>query len=410
MKKHLIVIDRPLNSKAGGGCGYLYKLNEGLQSIENKSILVVSRDLTESEKKNIKIRRNIKSKVPAQLLKLWRKLNALRYYYHLKQWRNHLPSREVMNKIEAEEYDSIHVHHPFEFISVYNYLKANQIENKMLILTNHDPGLTSQEIYRSFLPVSKYIAHKIQIVTEEIELEAFKNCDALVFPSEQSMSYYSEWKYFNSLVKSKKHGFVLTGTDPYTTTLSRSDFLKQHGIDENNIVFSFVGRHNEIKGYDILKAAARMVMKSSDNISFLIAGEESPMKGLKNNKWKEIGWTDKPGDVVNASDVFIAPNRKAYFDLVILEAMSLGKVILATKTGGTIRMAELSRGIILVDTEDPDELSKMILRLSQMSKIERVQLGTENLNAYKEYFTLENFASSYEKVVTCLKGDFFSEE
>lgn len=402
MKKHLIIIDRSLNSKVGGGRGYLYKLKQGLDKLGIDDFIVISKN------EKFEIKQNLKNKLKnlyifKLLLKIYRFFNAIKYYMYLCKLDKQMPSKEIIDKIREYDFDSIHCHHPFEFIMMLNYLKYNDKDNVIKFFTCHDPGLTSDEIYMNFKSINKYIANLIKEKTRKIEKIAFNNSDVLIFPCYEALDYYRKYEYYEKLLDNKEKGYVLTGTDEYKVTISNDDYRKNLNIDNNAIVFSFLGRHNEIKGFDILKSAANIVLKEKSSIYFLIGGEEGPLYGLKNKRWVEMGFTLAPGNLVNASDVFIAPNRKAYFDLVIIEAMSIGKVVIATRTGGNIKMASLSEGILLVEQENIEDLKNMILKVANMSKEELRILGEKNKEAYKKYFTLEKFASNYVELINELK-------
>lgn len=402
MKNHLIIIDRSLNSKVGGGRGYLYKLKQGLEKVGADDFIVISKKETSNFKQEIKSKYK-HSSIFNFLLRFYRILNAIRYYFYLCRLNKKMPSDEIIKEIEKYDFDSIHCHHPFEFIVVLNYLKSVNKKDVIKFLSIHDPGLTSKEIYNSFISVNKYIAKLLKNKTQEIEIEAFKNSDVLIFPCEESLNYYSNWKHFKSLIEPKNIGYVLTGTEAYKVTEYSTEYREKLKIDKSAIVFSFLGRHNEIKGYDVLKKAANLILTDNENIYFLIGGEEGPLYGLKNEKWIEVGFTSEPSSLVNASDVFIAPNRKAYFDLVIIEAMSIGKVVIATKTGGNIKIASLSDGVILVEPENPKALKEVIEKLAHMSKEELKALGGKNKIAFEKYFTLEKFANNYVNLVNSFK-------
>ena len=55
---------------------------------------------------------------------------------------------------------------------------------------------------------------------------------------------------------------------------------------------------------------------------------------MRDERWIEVGWTDEPHSLTNASDCLVVPNRQTYFDLVILEGLSLGIPIVTSMTGG----------------------------------------------------------------------------
>lgn len=403
MKKHLIIIDRSLNSKVGGGRGYLYKLKQGLDKIGADDFIVISKKETSDFRQEIKSKYKHNS-IFNFCLRFYRILNAVRFYFYLCRLNKKMPSDEIIRAIEKYDFDSVHCHHPFEFITVMNYLKHTNKNNIVKIFSCHDPGLTSDEIYKTFKSVNKYIAQLLKKQAQNIEQVAFENSDILIFPCENSLNYYKSWKYFANLIEEKLIGYVLTGTEAYKVTEQSNEYREKLHIDKSAIVFSFLGRHNEIKGYDVLKEAAKLVLANNENVIFLIGGEEGPLYGLKNEKWIERGFTSEPGNLVNASDVFIAPNRKAYFDLVIIEAMSIGKVVIATKTGGNIKIASLSAGVILVEPENSKALKEVIDKVANMNKEELQALGEKNRIAFEKYFTIEKFANNYVNLVNSLKN------
>ena len=57
-------------------------------------------------------------------------------------------------------------------------------------------------------------------------------------------------------------------------------------------------------------------------------------EGLKTDHWIEVGWTNDPHSLIAASDVFVLPNHETYFDLILLEVLSLGVPVVMSRTGG----------------------------------------------------------------------------
>ncbi|WP_172997013.1 glycosyltransferase, partial [Lactobacillus helveticus] len=161
--------------------------------------------------------------------------------------------------------------------------------------------------------------------------------DYIVFPCEEAEEPYSHfWKEFDEFKQKNKSKFkyIPTGIDQCVATVTSDKVFSKYEIPNNSFVVSFVGRHNEIKGYDNLKVIGKNIISTIANSYFLIAGNENPLHGLDNKRWIEAGWTNDPYSLINASDVFILPNKETYFDLVFLEVLSLGKTIVASKTGG----------------------------------------------------------------------------
>lgn len=179
------------------------------------------------------------------------------------------------------------------------------------------------------------------------------------------------------------------------------DIRAKYNIPLSAFVVSYVGRHNEIKGYDDLKLIGSRLLNRYENIYILIAGKESPLKGLSHERWIEVGWTNDPYSIINASDVFVLPNKETYFDLILLEVLSLGKIVIASKTGGNkfFERFELS-GISLFEN-----VSEAITKIEEMKNKERKErnlLENENKALFQQYFTASIFADNYIKLIKSL--------
>ena len=94
MKNHLIIIDRSLNSKVGGGRGYLYKLKQGLEKIGADDFIVISKKESSNFKQEIKSKYK-HSSIFNFFLSFYRILNAIRYYFYLCRLNKKMPSDEI---------------------------------------------------------------------------------------------------------------------------------------------------------------------------------------------------------------------------------------------------------------------------------------------------------------------------
>ena len=180
--------------------------------------------------------------------------------------------------------------------------------------------------------------------------------------------------------------------------MSKAGIRKKYGIPQQAFVVSYVGRHNEIKGYSSLKEIGKKFLNEHENVYFLIAGKEGPLYHLEHERWIEAGWTKDPGSIIQAADVFVLPNKETYFDLIMLEVLSLGQIILATRTGGNKYFAQFdTHGIVLYDEQK--EALAALERLIQITDEEREQLRQSNRALYFNHFTNTVFAKNYLKLI-----------
>jgi len=117
-------------------------------------------------------------------------------------------------------------------------------------------------------------------------------------------------------------------------------------LNKNDLNFVSVGRLHEQKGYDILIKTIDKLNKEKilpNNFKFRLYGN-GPQKEILENLIKECNLEDKVylmGQVMNPykylkdSDLFILSSRYEAFGLVIIEALTLGIPVLATKNHAT---------------------------------------------------------------------------
>lgn len=178
-------------------------------------------------------------------------------------------------------------------------------------------------------------------------------------------------------------------------------FCANYGIEDNDFVIVYVGRHNEIKGYGDLKQLGMRILNGKNNTKFLIAGKEGPLTCLENTSWIEIGYTKDPYSVISAGDVFLLPNKETYFDLVFIEVLSLGKIIVASRTGGNRYYEKVGlKGVFLYDTLD--EAEKILEMIKNMPNEEKCKLEKANRNFYEKNLTGNIFYENYKKMMLSL--------
>ena len=177
------------------------------------------------------------------------------------------------------------------------------------------------------------------------------------------------------------------------------DFREKYNITTPYII-SYIGRHNKIKGYDLLKEIASRILAKRDDVTFLIGGKvSSDIQPLNNPRWIELGFVNPP-DVLSISDCFILPNRQTYFDLVLLEVMSMGVPVFASATGGNKSVYNTTKAINLYS--DIDECVEQLNLYLDADGNTKEQMRKNTLQAYGDNYTLEIFAKNYVKLIESL--------
>lgn len=282
-----------------------------------------------------------------------------------------------------------------------------------VLLTSHSPVPMAQELLDASATgfERRYVMKRAEKF-EEMDHWAFERADTIIFPCpEAEEPYYNNWPSYSKIKEKKKdcYRYAAIGITKQIPITGREEIRKRFSIKENDFLISYVGRHNVVKGYDKLKKIGEIVLSMTEDICFVIAGKEGPLTRLIHKKWMEVGWTTEPQSYIHASDIFVLPNKETYFDVVMLEVLSLGKIVVASRTGGNKYFERIgAKGIFLYNTVE--EASDLILKIKNMPETERQELEKENLKLYQSKFTSEAFYDRYVKMLDNLYTETLGNE
>lgn len=377
MKKILIYLEANKLAPVGGPNGYNYNLKKGLESIDTNMVIDYLPSNNAHERISIKVNSSFRDRIK----RIGGCLKSKFGLFH-------------KSVVSFENYDVVHFQSTYSMYKVRDTLKEYK---GIVLLQSHTPTKPSEEAYDI---VSEHGALNIKCVKKILECAdeyAFNRADYILFPCEYAEEpYQNHWREYCKIKEknNKKYKYLLTGTERKIAKVEKSIIRKSNGIPDDAFVISYVGRHNEIKGYDLLKKLGNDLIDADKNIYFLVAGKEEPLHGLNNDRWVEIGWTRDPHSIISASDIFILPNRETYFDLVLLEVLSLGQIVLISNTGGNKFFKEISgKGIFIYDTLD--EAIEIVKYIQQLD-IEQITIMKENnRRVYTQYFSNDVFARNY---------------
>lgn len=398
MKKLLIFYNEEELKPIGGPCGYLYNLNIGLKENTNSNFEIEflhNGNQLKNLKKNV---RKSKNSIIKNVFKIYKRIQ------HVKEILQIIYCCKY-SSLDFNEYDAIHFHTTRDL-----YIYRKQLENYkgQIILTSHSP----QPLYNEYLDgaskLELLILGKIYSKLIKMDEYAFSRADKIVFPCEfADEPYEKNWNKYKEIKNRKKssYRYLLTGTVEANVKTSRTTIREKYHIPEDAFLISYVGRHNEIKGYDKLKNIGAKILEKTDNVYILVAGNIGPLQPLDHERWIEVGWTNDPHSIVAASDVFVLPNKETYFDLVLLEVLSIGTPAVITDTGGNKFFRQFANnGIFLY--QSVDECEKIIYKIKSMEKEKREKMKLANRKIYLENFTTDIFAKNYISVIESI----FSEE
>ena len=151
-------------------------------------------------------------------------------------------------------------------------------------------------------------------------------------------------------------------------TVEQSSARKELGIPANAFVVGTAGRLTRVKGQKYLLAAAQKAVARHPDTYFVFLGDgelagdlrdQAASYGIAGNV-RFVGWREDVPRVMAAYDVFVLPSLNEGMGKVLVEAMAMGKPIIASAVGGIADLVIPGDNGILVPCADADAIAQGI--------------------------------------------------
>jgi len=198
------------------------------------------------------------------------------------------------------------------------------------------------------------------------------------------------------------NGIDIEGLEKKTKGL---DLRKELGLSVDAQIVCYAGRIVKWKNLDFLiKAIPKIKGGYCGNVKFLFVGD-TPKRDLDEPDHKEVllelakelgvgddiiftGRREDVVDILKNIDIFAIPSLLEVCSMSILEAMAMGKPVVAVREGGNPELITNYTGI-LVEPGDLDGFADAIVGLLK-DKERRQRMGRVGLLRVKEHFSIEN--------------------
>jgi glycosyltransferase involved in cell wall biosynthesis len=168
------------------------------------------------------------------------------------------------------------------------------------------------------------------------------------------------------------------------------------GIAPGAALIVAVARLEREKSLGTLIAAMKSVAAADPSAVCVIVGDGSRRAALLSqiaggglgDAVKLIGFRADALALMNAADIFVLPSLNEAFGLVLIEAMSVGKPVVATRSGGPLEIVVDGGTGLLVAPGAADEMGRAILSLVRDAAWRR-RMGEAGRVRFLEKFTVE---------------------
>ena len=276
---------------------------------------------------------------------------------------------KIKEVLSREKFDIIHLHEPFMPMLCSAVLRFSDSVN---IGTFHacrgSPG------YNFGWPISKLMLHRRR-----------RKLAGKIAVSKPAMDYAS--KYVPGQYTIIPNGIDLKHFSPDVSPIER--------FADGKINILFVGRLEKRKGLDHLLKAYNKVKKEYANCRLIIVGpgvifRRKYERYVRRNHLADVVFIgmvdyDELPRYYKTADIFCSPaTGRESFGIVLLEAMALGKPIVATNIEGYASVITNGEEGYLVPPDDDNELARVLMALITDKSL-RQQMGARGLITAQEH-------------------------
>ena len=178
---------------------------------------------------------------------------------------------------------------------------------------------------------------------------------------------------------------------------------RELGVKPEDTVIGAVGRLSPQKDYPTLLRAFKEVKRSCPRAILLIAGDGYLRENLEKltdelgirERVKFLGYRSNILEVVSSFDIYVLSSLWEGLPLAVLEAMAMGKPVVATNVPGTEEAVNEEETGFLVPLKDDHSLSQRIIELVRNKEKAQV-MGEAGRRRWHDCFSLNRVIDEHE--------------
>lgn len=191
---------------------------------------------------------------------------------------------------------------------------------------------------------------------------------------------------------------------PEPSDLDPDTVREEFNIPDGSLIVGTVANLKAKKGYRYLLQAAAVVRKELPDVRFVLVGH-GPEEPFLRSEARRLGldgtvvfagFREDPLRMAAAFDVFALPSLYEGLSIALIEAMSLGKPSVVTRTGGVPEVIEHDTHGLIVAPGDSDELAAGLLKLLTDREL-RSRMGLEAMRR-ASFFDIRSAVQRMEEV------------
>ena len=193
---------------------------------------------------------------------------------------------------------------------------------------------------------------------------------------------------------------IYSGIDfPETQPTCDSQTIRQMiGVPNGAVLVGTVANLFPRKGYEVMLRALPAVVSAVPTVHYMIVGSDDHgyadrLKRLAHelkiaDRVHIVGFQDPVQPFLASLDLYVHPALMEGFGLAVVEAMAMGKAVVATTTGGLPEVVSQGETGLLVPPGDVESLAATVVSLLQ-DPVRREQMGRSGRARAQERFSLD---------------------
>jgi glycosyltransferase involved in cell wall biosynthesis len=199
--------------------------------------------------------------------------------------------------------------------------------------------------------------------------------------------------------------------DAFVPRRARPSVLAELALEEGDRIIGLAGRMTPQKGHAFLLDAVGRLRPRFPRLRCILVGD-GPLRTELEARASALGIADccrfigaraDVADVLSVVEVVTLPSRSEGLPFALLEAMVLGKPVVASTVGGNPEVVEEGRTGLLVPTADAPALAAAIARLLDRPH-DAAAMGARGRARVREHFTLTRTTRALEDLYLGLLG------
>lgn len=195
----------------------------------------------------------------------------------------------------------------------------------------------------------------------------------------------------------------------------RKEIRKQLGLNEKEIALCMVARFAPQKGHDLALKALNII--NDPRLRLFLIGDpvgnwaEEIKRMVKDLGLGEraifLGHSDKVAELLTGMDVFLAPSRYEGFGISIIEAMSAGLPVVASRVDGILEIIQHEGNGLLFEPGNVDALASSLKRIISDREL-ALRISSSAVRTIEERFSQQAMVKKaltvYEHVISAYKA------